>query len=276
MAKAKARTEASERLPNAPLAEAVFELRWALEGDENLPQALRSDPGFSALISEFTLLARSAGFRFQRDMVPIHQAGGWGVFRRFYKQDGQEFPLLQIGPGIFAANQSADYDWKSFRKLVQSGLKSVLKAYPRSKLYPLRPAHLELRYVDVFDPGLFAAESFFAFTRAATHMDLIVPEFLTNGKQFGPLNGGRVQLSWPVRGEQDTQFNLDYASALKETKNVIQLSSKVVTIGKGLPKTAASLPSFVDNWLEAAHDLLSPFFKQFVRPETLDRFKGKQ
>jgi hypothetical protein len=42
MAKKATRTD---RLANAPLIEVVFELRWKLQGGEQLPAALRADPG---------------------------------------------------------------------------------------------------------------------------------------------------------------------------------------------------------------------------------------
>jgi uncharacterized protein (TIGR04255 family) len=275
MPKATSTTKTRGRLPNAPLAEAVFELRWALQGEETLPIPLRTDPGLPALVSEFTELARKSGFTFHREMVPLHQLGGWGVFRRYYLQEGRDFPLLQIGPGIFAANQSADYEWKSFKKLVTIGLKNLLKAYPKTKDYPLKPVHLELRYVDVLDQGLIAASDFIAFTRKATHLNIAPPAYFDDRKLFGVVAGGRVQLNYPAKDRQNTTFQLDYVSGLKETKAVVQLTTKVVSTDAGVPKTVAALGSSVDAWLDAAHELLSGFFREFVRPETLERFKEK-
>lgn len=40
-----------ERLPNKPLAEAIFELRWAL--DEKRVQGLAVDPGFRLLVGRY-------------------------------------------------------------------------------------------------------------------------------------------------------------------------------------------------------------------------------
>jgi hypothetical protein len=197
------------------------------------------------------------------------------VLRRYFLQEGQDFPLLQIGSGIFAANQSADYEWKSFKKLAVAGVNNLVKAYPKSKEYPLKPVHLELRYVDVLDQGLIAAPDFIAFTRGATHLDIRPPPYFDDPKNFGVIGGGRVQLVYPVKDRQDTSFQLDYASGFKETKAVVQLTTKVISTGAGVPKTATSLSSSVDAWLDAAHELLSRFFKEFVRPETLEHFKQK-
>jgi len=59
----------AERLPNAPLAEVVFEIRWALQREETMPPPLRVDPGFGVLADSFTdscstrVDADRAGFR---------------------------------------------------------------------------------------------------------------------------------------------------------------------------------------------------------------------
>jgi len=74
--------------------------------------------------------------------MPIGQVSGWQIFSRFYRAEDQNFPILQIGPGIFAANQSSEYDWESFRKLTREGVEILLREselthFARTVLTPL-------------------------------------------------------------------------------------------------------------------------------------------
>jgi hypothetical protein len=59
------------KLPNAPLAEAVFEYQWALPGPESLPSLLKSDPGYYAARDGFTTRAKKLGFGVVRDMTAL-------------------------------------------------------------------------------------------------------------------------------------------------------------------------------------------------------------
>jgi hypothetical protein len=56
---------------------------------------------------------------------------GYAIARRYYLAKDQDFPLMQMGPGIFASNQSSDYVWPSFKKQVLNGTQAVLASYPR-------------------------------------------------------------------------------------------------------------------------------------------------
>ena len=50
------------KLPSAPLAEVVFEMRWALQGPPELPVQLLSDPGYYVLADAFGREVAKDGF----------------------------------------------------------------------------------------------------------------------------------------------------------------------------------------------------------------------
>src|SRR5688572_1001001 len=123
------------RLPKAPLAEVVFELRWVLQSDPGLPPFLRNDPGLAPLLDSFTANMKKAGYGFTRDMSPATQTGAYGVARRYFLGADKPFPIMQIGPGIFATNASSLYDWKSYKAQVIQGVRAVFKSYPQLKSF---------------------------------------------------------------------------------------------------------------------------------------------
>jgi uncharacterized protein (TIGR04255 family) len=151
----------ADRLPKAPLAEVVFELRWALQSDPASPPILRTDPGLVPLLNGFTNRIKKAGYTVYNDMSPPSQTGAYGVARRFYLSADKPFPIMQIGPGIFASNASSLYEWKSFKAQINQGLRQLLKSYPQLGFFSFAPNYLELRYIDVFDKSLLGRTDLF-------------------------------------------------------------------------------------------------------------------
>lgn len=263
-------TRAPIKLPNAPLVEAVFELRWSVQ-----PGIAYADPAFPYVLADFSKRVEHLGFPVQREMMPADALPGpYSIARRFYIAPEAEFPLLQIGPGIFAANQSADYDWPSFKRLIQDGLRALLSSYPRSAGFPMRPNYLELRYVDAFDASLVDTANLVQFINAGTSMRLDTPPF------FSQLDAsevkGRISLHASTKKWKETQFIFDLASGSRGgTEDIVRLETKVVTQAAGVPKMQASkFLKDLDRWLEFAHGLTSPFFEQFVTDTVMSKFKG--
>lgn len=264
----------STLLPNAPLAEVVFEMHWELDGDSNFPPPLRVDPGYGLLADTFTMEARKLGFPTHRDIVPLSQLTGYSVARRFYVDAEREFPLLQIGPGIFAANQSSGYEWDKYKKFILKGTKAFLNSYPIMREFKLKPTFFELRYIDSFDKTLIGTIDFLEFAEKGTSLKFDVPEFLHNKNLFKKIQSGRFRCSYELKGKKDTFFWLDYASGQQAGEGMIRLESKVnTTFNK--PRSVSQSKQFLTrlgNWLEEAHDITSPFFVEFVRAEIMEKF----
>jgi uncharacterized protein (TIGR04255 family) len=265
------------RLPKAPIAEVVFELRWALQSDPGLPAFLHSDPGFAPLLNAFTEAMKKAGFGVTRDMSHPSQTGAYGVARRFTTGADKPFPIMQIGPGIFATNESSLYDWSSFRAQVIQGVRSVLKCYPKLKSFPLKPNYLELRYVDVFDKTLLGRTDLFYFAKHGTTLNIELPTMLNDRKLFGGEADGRFVFRRHLRNRKDTEFIMDFGSGKNKAtgENIARLESKIVSRGEGVPGLKSN-PTFlrdVSKWLKQAHEITSPFFKQFVTDKVMEQFK---
>jgi uncharacterized protein (TIGR04255 family) len=261
------------RLPNAPLVEAVFELRWALPGPSGTPWHI--DPGFLPMRELFTKNVARLGFIEMRDIVgPQDVLVGNAIARRYYLAKDRDFPLMQMGPGMFASNQSAEYDWPSFKRQVLNGTRAVLASYPPLPNFPLTPNYLELRYIDAFDAGLVGTTDLVRFLDAATTMKLEAPQFLTS-KKFGDQQQGRVLLQTIAKDWKASQFILDLASGRRQEGPIVRLETKVVTTAEGTPKLRKpqAFLSEVGKWLDFAHGITSPFFREFVKAPVMEKFK---
>jgi uncharacterized protein (TIGR04255 family) len=264
------------RLPNAPLAEVVFEMRWELYGEDNLPPPLKVDPGFPAVVDRFTDGARALGFLTYKDMQPISQTMGWGVFRRHYLKDDQPFPILQIGPGVFAVNQSSEYEWNLFCDLVLKSFHLLMQSYPRLKSYAFTPAHIELRYVDSFDQELVGTVDFFKFAASASTLDVKLPDFLKiEPFSFDDVKA-RLQMDCKLPNKNSSMFHIDMGSGRNDKIDIIRMETKVSSSSVDIPKIRLGRSSSlerIEEWLTDAHRLTSEFFKSFIRSETMEKFK---
>lgn len=260
------------QLPNAPLVEVVFEFRWALGGSVSMPEALKKDPGYAVLADAFADNAKKFGFTFIKKMAD--ETFGHAIDLRLYKGQEQSFPLWQIGPGIFACNESAAYEWGKFKKLALEGLKLALSDYPKMKSFSLKPVHIELRYIDSFDSSLLSYTDLTRFISEHTSLKIGLPAFLTRKPLSGPISGSLV-FSSPVDSMKDTVFNVRLANARTTDKETIMLESKILTRSTALNigATVQNRVQNISNWLDKAHSLTSPFFKEFINESLMDSFR---
>jgi uncharacterized protein (TIGR04255 family) len=182
---------------------------------------------------------------------------------------------MQIGSGIFAANDGPMYEWDPYRKQVLQGVEILLDSYPNLYGYPLQPNHLELRYMDVFDETLLPKGGLTEFLSRCTTMKVEPPPFLTDQRRFAANMPARVIFNATPEGRTQTRFVVDFGSVVREGRATFRLENKVVTTDAGVPTLDSKkqfLLALVD-WLEFAHDLTSPFFKSFVTKELMDRFE---
>jgi uncharacterized protein (TIGR04255 family) len=266
----------SSQLPNAPLVEAVFELRWQLKQEPGQPKPLANDPGYSLLAEEFGAKAAQHGFKAARKMGAESLLLAHAIGVRFYKKEDQPFPIWQIGPGIFAANDSAAYEWHAFKKLVLDGTKLLLSCYPTMKSFSLVPNYLELRYIDSIDSSFIGNCDLIRFLNEDSSFRVKLPAFLQK-RPLGTSPTGVLEFSLPVTGMKDTQFIVRIANGQYKKKDTIVLISKVLTKSEKLSvgASAAGRLSFIGQWLEESHGITSPFFKEFASESLMNQFKVK-
>lgn len=265
------------RLPSAPLAEVVFELRWALHQGPAPGSIMNFDPMLIPLLHNFSAAMEEAKFSHSVDLAHPLQTGPYGVVRRYLKNPESPFPIMQVGAGIFATNESAQYEWKTYKAQILEGIKLLVNSYPTSFGFSLQPNYLELRYIDVFDKTVLRSSDFFRFTETGTSLKFNLPQFLENHQIFWGEAAGRFLFQRSLRGKKESLFRVELASAQSSAtkENIVQLESKVTTAGVGVPvfRNTRSFVAEISKWLEFAHGVTSPFFKGFILPDVMTKFK---
>ena len=269
----------SDRLPNAPLVEVVFELRWELQSGPAGGQVLQSDPGIVSLVENFSQRAKKLKFNFYREMSHPLQTGPYGVVRRFFHNAESPFPILQIGQGILASNESSQYEWKSFKAQSLLAVRTLFQSYPKMDFFTLRPNQLELRYIDVFDKTILGHTSLFPFLDQGTSIKLELPPMMKDKKLLRGNAFGRFSFQSELKERKDSLLSFDVGSGknLESNEDLIRMETKITSKAEGIPnfKDAASFIKEVGIWLEFAHDITSPLFKQIVTADVMTKFKGQ-
>jgi len=185
------------------------------------------------------------------------------------------FPIWQIGPGIFAANESAAYEWNAFKELTLDGTKVLLSSYPELKSFRLQPSYLELRYVDSIDSSFIGHQDIFRFLNEQTSLGIELPPFLRK-RPIGKSAAATMDFSFPITNMKDTKFRLSVGNGRVDKKETIIVTSKVWTRSDKLSvgNTVASHLQFIGQWLEKAHAITSPFFKDFARDSLMNQFRS--
>jgi len=229
------------------------------------------------LLPLFSKAMEEKKFFHATDILHPQQVGPYGVVRRFYKDQDSPYPIHQIGAGIYAANDSIQYEWEAFRAHVLVGVKALLESYPTNLGYPLLPNYLELRYIDIFDKANLGSASLFKFTETGTSLRLKAPTFLDDRKKFWGDATGNLLFQKDLRDRKGSVFIVNVASGKRaeSNDNVIQVLSKVTSSTPGVPVLTnhRAFIKDVGNWLDFAHGILSPFFKDFIPREVIAKFK---
>lgn len=261
-------------LPNAPLTEVVFEFRWQLLGGVEIPLPFKMDPGFHVLADKFSSSATKLGFVHMKRMSQDLAAIGYSIDRRFYLSENQPFPLLQIGPGIYAANESSGYEWSAYRELCLSGLKNLLEAYPPMDSFKIQPNYLELRYIDTFGADLISEKDFLSFLNESTTLRIEHPSHSKG--LLSVVSAGQIALNFSTKLPKDATFSMLIGSGSQDSVPVVVLQTKVISKAEVIPagKSVAEQLKFVKRWLDDAHAITSPYFKGFVKSNLMQKFGG--
>ena len=255
----------------------MFELHWVLQDGPDGQPALHSDPGLLPLMENFTGSIKKVGYGTINNMSHPLATGAYGVARRFFLAD-KPFPIMQIGPGIFATNDGPQYSWRTFKAQVTTGVRALLRSYPALAFFKLNPSHLELRYVDVFDKSVVGKATLFQFLNNATTLRFQLPAILDDKKNFAGEADGRFALQRPLKAWKGSHVSLDIGSGKSSIsgEDIVRMETRIITKNPGVPANTQPdrFIKALDGWLEFAHDFTSPFFKQLILPSVMSKFEA--
>ncbi|TAL34486.1 MAG: TIGR04255 family protein [Spirochaetes bacterium] len=246
-----------EKLPNAPLQEVIFEIRWDPDVDQETNQPL--DLGYElaqGLFAESVAKILSYHKRLAAPSIPVFSP--YMLAHQFWKSNG-EWPVVQLGPCIMTVNDiGKNYIWQSsFKPLTVTMLDILQKSYKK----PIRFNSVSLRYVDAVDLPSVPNASVQAFIEDNFKLKLN-REYAVEGA-LNDINITEVYLL-----PDGTNLNITVASGTHGVK-----ISPAIIWQTAVTKSASTTSNDIVEWLEMVHNVVSSLFKSMLKDHFYESFR---
>jgi uncharacterized protein (TIGR04255 family) len=252
-------------IPDAPLLEAIFEMRWGQQNQNTFEYSSDEHSLFPGKLSAF---ASEIGFghveRLNDHRPPQAAVPPQQVSHRFRKGPAQ-WPCFQLGLGVFTVNQNNDgYSWAGLKSAIADGISIFNKA--KSKDFTRLPESLKfiLRYQDVFypaDEGLTDNQ----FIEEHFKLDLALPDDFLDQKYL-ETSKHDIKLNFSLGAPSvDGKVTIFVASVAINGKPALLMETLVE--GREKSCTVDTLnETDVIAWCERAHDIQKHAFRTLIVP----------
>ena len=253
-------------LKNKPLVEAIFELRWKLQEQS---QGAKVDPHYKILIGRiYDRVKDEYSFHEQLPTAAMpDEIAGYVVQHRFRK-DKDNWPLIQVGPGIITLNDTDEYVWENFEKKISHVLDTLFEVYPDAE-NSLKVNDVLLRYIDAvnFD---YNKDNIFTFLNEKMKMDVKIYERLF--EDTGKVN--RLPLGFDLRfsfhsSKPKGAVYLRFFRGKRKNADTLMWETMVRSAREDIPKSKDEIAT----WVKEAHELTDDWFFKIIEGELLRRFE---
>jgi len=252
-------------LKNKPLVEAIFELRWKLR---KIAPGTRADPHYQLLIGRlYDRLGDEYPFHEQLPAASFPDDIANYLVRHRFRKAENDWPLIQLGPGILTVNDTDGYEWSDFGCRINRAIKALFEVYPDSqKGLPL--ARCELRYIDAvaFD---FESQDVFDFleNQLKTTVRPHSPLFADTGVSDTPR---ALDLRFSFSSSTPPgSVRLRFARGMRGEEGALIWETVVVVEGEDAPTSCSG----ISDWVKDAHNLTHDWFFKLIDGDLRRRFE---
>lgn len=243
-------------LKNKPLLEAIFEVKWRLINQSGF----LVDPHYELLIGRLQERVNKS-FPYHETLPYASLPSLFSAFKVQHRlrKDKDEWPLIQIGPGIMSINETQNYSWATFKPLTISIIKNLFDAHPKRD--ELIIERVLLRYVDGYD-FKYSKNNVFDFLKNMMKIEVKLPDkIFANGINDNPSS---FSLNTSFISKKPKGFvQLKFGLGDKFGQEAIIWESIVQSQNEEVPKQ----PTDFDEWLETAHRLTRHCFDTLIEGE---------
>lgn len=241
------------KLPNAPLLEVVFEIKWDIINKNDIIdfQYIHGD-----------LYSKLKGkFPFRENLlppeVPFEVVKGMPVYR--FRKDRNEYPLVQVGPGLLTLNTNDDkYFWEEFKEEINDTLNALKDIYPKLIDFKLNPT---LTYIDFFEIS-FEKQNLLEFINENLNLNIQQGFIELTDESLKDIN---LTFNYQIKNDI-LSFNLRNGM-INNKKIGLILQTKV--IGGNNMYSSETLTE----WLNESHEICSEAFKKISKGKLYESFK---
>jgi uncharacterized protein (TIGR04255 family) len=268
-------------LKNKPLVEAILEIMWRLDDVPGLVQMTGPAQSLAQMMvpgrdPHYPILLGRLFDRFQKE-YPFHEQLftatlpdemlGHVVQHRF-RSAKDEWPLVQVGPGVFTFNDTHGYTWTDFQQRAKEAVERLYGAHPSAAEFRIQS--LVLRFIDAVEYN-YKGENALDFLSDKMKVGISLPDslFQSTGVERRPQT-----FSWQATFQCSTppgSVHVSFATGQKEDKPAILWETTVQSVGDDLPNMPDGFPS----WIDAAHEITDDWFFKLIEGELMRRFEGE-
>lgn len=239
------------KLPNAPLLEVIYELRWPVTKNDDLVnfQYLHGDL--------YSLMKNKYPDRelLNNPDIPLALSIGNAVYR--FRKSKNSYPLFQLGPGLLSLNTSDEfYYWEQFYEWAKELSENFFKVFPNAQkeFFTQR-----LIYFDFFEIS-FKDDNILDYLSSRLHIS-IKQDFFKSEDNPNLLT---LNIGYPC---QLGELHISVNPGQHHNKKGIVIQT-TLTGNAMLPEFSAIL-----NWLDNAHTFCSDLFKELTKGEAYNSFQ---
>lgn len=250
-----------KNLTNKPLVEAIFELRWGLDG----PPGMAVDPYYQMLIGQLYSAIKDNYPHWER-LPTAEVPEGFAPYspHHRFRVASDQWPLVQIGPGILTVNDTESYDWDTFFPRCAAVVETLFNIYPDAR-EQLRIFEVTLRYIDADNLLGKTALDFLHGLKISVNL----PQALfAGGRIDGSSLGVGLSLAYPMLQPKGI-FQVSYNQGHKNEQNALIWETQVLSRGADAPRQ----PEEIKAWLKEAHDTTHDWFFRQIDGELLEKYK---
>lgn len=253
-----------DELRNPPIIEALVEIKWELK--EKTAIGYR-DPHYQFLLGTFYNAIRDK-YPF-RESLPAHAVPDdvtGSVVKHRFRVAKDDWPLVQIGPGIMSVNETRKYKtFENFKPIVVGAVEALYNSYPRPE--DLLITSLQLRYIDAYEFD-YSENDICEFLSKLMHIESKVPDvlLLPHKIEKPPVSYGLRTSFRCNKPPGVASFVLDTGHKLM--KRAIIWNQILQSSGADVPE----MPSGFQPWIDAARDVIRAWFDGIIDGKLKEEF----
>ena len=248
------------KLPNAPLQEVIFEVRWELHTDEQTGQ--HHDAGFDLAAGKFWSLARDSGFSKVIRKIPADiptQFFNHKIIYQFVPGE-KNWPAIQLGPGILTVNDTDEnYDWdETYLPLIKKGIDLVNDSFESKREFYFA----SLRYIDTISANHYGFDGNWQ-NFLKKHLNF---SFQNDFELPGALSNIQFNQKTELQDKSQLQISVSNGVSRKNKEPLLIWQT-------GIQKNAKFEENALIEWVSESHTTISGLFKKIVKPELYESFR---
>lgn len=244
----------AKKLKNAPLIEAIFELRWELS---KKPDGRQFDPHHKILLGIiYEKVKDDYPFHEQLPSADVPEGFANYIVQHRFRTDKDGWPLIQLGPGIITLNDTGRYSWTDFKERIEKVLKVLFDADP--KFIEIIPDRLILRYVNAIEFD-FGKNKVLDFLKKEMKLNFNIDNKLFKATNVDDQPSSFNLISSFPSLQPKGEIQLKFSRGKKkngEVKDALGWDMIVQSTGVDVPKDESGILK----WIDSAHDLVECWF----------------